>query len=92
MNKTNLSTTIDALGELKAEIAHLQAKEKALKEALEGLEPGSYDGERFRLSISVANRDTLDMAAVREHLSKQFIRAHTNSLEVRTLRTTARKD
>ena len=90
MTKTNLSTLIDDLGTLKAVIANLLIEEKALKEALADLAPGSYEGEQFRLSVSVTERDTLDMAAVREHLSRQFIAAHTNTVEVRTLRVAAR--
>lgn len=88
---SNLAATIDALGELKAQIAALQYREKALKETLGDLSPGAYDGNRFRLSISVSNRETLDMDAVREKLSPQFIRAHTNVTSVRALRVTARK-
>jgi hypothetical protein len=88
---SNLATTIDALGELKARIADLQAQEKELKDALGDLEPGSYDGQKFRLSISVSDRETLDMEAVREKLTPQFIRAHTNVTTVRALRVTARK-
>lgn len=91
MTTTNLTATIDALGELKAKIADLQDQEKALKDALGDLEPGAYDGERFRLSVSVSDRETLDMDAVREKLSPQFIRAHTNVTPVRALRVSARK-
>ena len=54
MTKTNLSTIIDDLGALKAVIANLLIEEKALKAALEDLAPGNYEGEQFRLSISVA--------------------------------------
>jgi hypothetical protein len=88
---SNLAITIDALGELKARIADLQEQEKALKDALGDLEPGPYDGQRYRLSVSVSDRETLDMDAVREKLSPQFIRAHTNVTSVRALRVTARK-
>ena len=87
---TNLQQIIDAYGLLKAELAELNLREKALKEALADLTAGSYEGERFRLSISESERETLDMAAVREHLSRQFIRAHTNVTPVRTLRVVAR--
>lgn len=90
MTATNLQTTIDALGMIKAEIADLLKVEKQLKDALAELSPGAYEGERYRLSISVADRETLDMDAVREHLSRQFIQAHTNVTEVRTLRVAAR--
>jgi hypothetical protein len=90
MTKSNLSATIDALGDIKAQIADLTAKEKALKDALADLTPGAYEGELFRLSISQSDRDNLDMKAVREKLSDQFIRAHTTTTTVRSLRVSAR--
>ena len=90
MTKSNLVTTIDALGELKAQIAALELKEKELKKALGDLKPGAYEGELFRLSISETERETLDMKAVREKLSPQWMRAHTNVTNVRTLRVSAR--
>jgi hypothetical protein len=87
---TNLSKIIDDLGALKAAIANLEAEEKALKQALADLPAGAYEGEVFRLSISETERETLDMKAVREHLSRQFIQAHTNVTAVRTLRVASR--
>jgi hypothetical protein len=42
------------------------------------------------LSISETVRETLDMEAVREKLSPQFIRAHTRETPVRTLKVVAR--
>ena len=88
---TNLQATIDALGELKARIADLQLQEKSLREEIVSFGVGAYDGTLFRCTVSVTERETLDMAAVREKLSPQFIRAHTNVTEVTTLRVTARK-
>jgi len=87
---TNLSKIIDDLGALKARIADLETQEKALKQALADLTPGAYEGDLFRLSVSESERETLDMKAVREHLSRQFIAAHSHSTPVRTLRVTAR--
>jgi len=87
---TNLSKIIDDLGVLKAQIANLEVQEKALKQALQDLPAGAYEGEVFRLSVSETERETLDMKAVREHLSRQFIQAHTNITPVRTLRVVAR--
>lgn len=87
----NRAAIIDTLGEIKAQIADLKAYEDELKAQLADLAPGAYEGELFRLSISVSDRETLDMEAVREHLSRQFIQAHTNVTEVRTLRVAARK-
>lgn len=86
----NLNKVIDELGNIRAQIAELTAKEKAIKESLEGLKPGAYEGDLFRLSISQSVRETLDMKAVREKLSPQFIAAHTNRTEVRTLKIGAR--
>ena len=87
---SNLTRIIDDLGALKARIADLENQEKALKQALADLGPGAYEGDLFRLSISESERETLDMKAVREHLSRQFIQAHTNVTPVRTLRVVAR--
>lgn len=90
MTKTNLTSLIDSFGVLKAKMAELAIEEKALKAALAELDPGAYEGELFRLSISVADRDNLDMKAVREKLSPQFIAAHTTTTSVRTLKVSAR--
>ena len=59
-DENNLSTIIDELGALKAEIADLPAREKSMKEALGDLEAGSYEGERYRISVSDRDRDTDD--------------------------------
>jgi len=90
MTKTNLSATIDAWGELKAEMAALELREKALKAALADLEPGAYEGEQYRLTISDSIRESLDMKAVRAHLSRQFIAAHTRETPTRTHKVVAR--
>ena len=87
---SNLTRIIDDLGALKARIADLEAQEKALKQALADLSPGAYEGDLFRLTISESERETLDMKAVREKLSPQWMRAHTNVTNVRTLRVSAR--
>jgi len=87
---TNLTQLIDDLGSLKAQIAELLIREKQLKASLDELAPGAYEGEQFRLSISETVRETLDMEAVREKLSPQFIRAHTRETPVRTLKVVAR--
>jgi hypothetical protein len=87
---TNLEKTIDDLGTLKAAIAELETQEKALKAALADLAPGAYEGTLYRLSISESERSTLDMKAVREKLSPQFISAHTTITAVRTHKVSAR--
>jgi hypothetical protein len=91
---TKLTTEerVDLLGELKAQIASLEAKEDQLKKLLvEDIGVGAHEGSLFRVSVSVSTRETLDMEAVRNHLSPQFIRAHTTVKEVTTVRCGARK-
>jgi hypothetical protein len=84
---SNLEPLIDALGDIRARIAELEKKETEIKNALKELEPGAYEGERYRLTVTLADREKLDMEAVREKLSAQFLRAHTTVFPVRTLRT-----
>ncbi len=76
---SNLATVIDRLGVV-----------KALKENLYTLDPGPYEGDLFRVTVSHSTRETLDMDAVREHLSRQFIQAHTRTTSVTVVRVTAR--
>jgi len=88
----NLTSTIDALGHIKAQIADLKAQEEALRAVLVEQGPGAYEGELFRATVSESERAVLDMAAVRAKLSQQFIRAHTSYTEVTTVRVAARSN
>jgi hypothetical protein len=78
---TNLSATIDAYAAIKLEIDSLEKTRKAMKAALDELAPGTYEGERYALTVAATSTDRLDMDAVREKLSPQFIRAHTTTTE-----------
>lgn len=89
MTKSNLSN-IDRLGEIKAKIAELKKEEEALRDEIVALGVGTHEGDLFRVSVSITERETLDMAAVREHLSRQFIQAHTNITSVTTVKVVAR--
>jgi hypothetical protein len=96
MNITTIEA-IDLLGALKAQIADLESQEKALKSRLSSLAPGAYEGDLFRLSISESVRQSPDAALkakieelVEEHVSRQFVAAHTNKTDVRTYRVVAR--
>jgi hypothetical protein len=87
---TNLSKIIDDLGILKAQIADLAKQEKALKDALTDLAPGTYAGDVFQLSVSESERATIDQDAVRAAMSHQWLTAHTKVTPVRTLKVAAR--
>ena len=87
---TNLSPIIDDYATVCAQIAELERQKAKLKKELLFLEEGSHEGDKFILTVSLSERSTLDMEAVREKLSPQFIRAHTTTTPVVTFRTKVR--
>lgn len=89
---TTLSRTIDDLGHLQAQIAELTKRADVLKAQLKSRGDGAYEGGLFRVTVSTTERETLDMAAVREKLSPQFISAHTNVTKVVTVKVSARNN
>lgn len=91
MSDDLISSTIDELGNLKAQIADLKKREDELKDILESAGVTKAEGDLFRVTITESVRETLDMEAVREKLSPQFIRAHTKETKYVTVRVTARK-
>lgn len=82
---------VDQIGILKAAIAPLEKKLKALQDELKGQGPGRYEGEQYDATVSTYSVDRLDLAAVRAKLSPQFIRAHTIESEIVKLSVTAKK-
>jgi N-methylhydantoinase B/oxoprolinase/acetone carboxylase alpha subunit len=86
----NLTSAIDRLGNVKAQIAALKKEEDELKAVLIENGVGAYEGEVWRATVSVAERSNLDLDAVREKLSAQFLRAHTTYTEVTSVRVVAR--
>jgi N-methylhydantoinase B/oxoprolinase/acetone carboxylase alpha subunit len=86
----NLTSAIDRLGDVKAQIAALKKEEETLKAVLIENGVGAYEGDTWRATVSVAERSNLDLDAVREKLSAQFLRAHTTVTEVTSVRLTAR--
>jgi hypothetical protein len=82
---------VDSIGRLKAQIAPVLGTLKTLEAALKEYGEGRYLGQQYEATVSVHDRSTLDMAAVREKLTPQFITAHTSTSEVTVLKVTARK-
>lgn len=87
-----IADRIEKLGLLKAEIARLEAREKELKDDILEAGVSVFESPHFKATVTRSERETLDMKAVKEHLSPQFIKAHTKVTEVVTLRITERKD
>ena len=100
MTRTNLSAIIDELGQIKAAKAAIEARENVAKKALADLEPGSYEGELFRLTITAPEREQLSdelkgrikdvVNAFRATLSRQYLAAHAPTVATRTLTVRAR--
>ena len=100
MTKTNLTATIDALGQLKAQLAELKTQEDALKAALADLAPGNYEGEEYRLSVTAPEREKPSdelkarqkeaLEAFRATLSHQYLTAHAPMVAVPTFTVRAR--
>lgn len=81
---------VDRIGTLKAQVAAQMDELKALEAELKAGGEGRYQGDLFEATVTISERDTLDMKAVRAKLSRQFIAANTTTTEVTTLRVTAR--
>lgn len=83
---SNTAKLIDDYGLLCAQIADLELKKKALNKQIVELGVGAHEGDFFRVTVTKSTRCTLDMDAVREKLSRQFIQANTKETEVTTVR------
>jgi hypothetical protein len=81
---------VDRAGLLQAQVAELDAELRAIKKQITELGEESVEGDMFRATVSTSERRTLDMEAVREKLSPQFIAAHTKVTEVTAVRLTAK--
>jgi hypothetical protein len=79
---------IDTLALIRKQIATLEKRESIVKaKIVSRFGEGYFEGDEFSATIIVADRDNLDMNAVRAKLTPQFIKAHTTTQEVTTVRT-----
>jgi Cdc6-like AAA superfamily ATPase len=97
MNIKNMHV-VDQFGHIKAQIADLEEQEKALRQQILALGEKEVEGDLFRAVVSVSARDGRDAAfkakieeLIEEHLSAQYVRAHTTSTDITTVRVSARK-
>jgi len=100
MTKSNLIAAIDAFGQLKAQMAELKQQEEALKASFADLDPGNYEGDLFRLSITAPEREKLSdelkeaikevVEQYRDGLSCQYRTAHIKMVRVPTYTARAR--
>jgi hypothetical protein len=85
-----IGSSIDNLGRLLAERAALDATITKLRKKLIELGDGAHEGELFRVAVYTQKRKTLDLAAVRKKLSRQFIAANTKVKEQVCIQCTSR--
>ena len=88
---------IDALGQVRAQQSALEEKEKQLKQDLLELTPGTYHGDRYKLTVIQPTtwRKKIDWETIARKLkaSQKLIDANTDELPpVRTLRTAVKDD
>lgn len=83
---SNIGPLIDDYGLLKAQEAELALKLKPIKDQIEALGAGSYEGDFYRVTVSESERANLNMKKARAKLSPQFIRANTTYTPVTTVR------
>ena len=86
-----LAAAVDEIGVLKAAIAPLEAQLKAAQAKLKAVGDGRYEGLLYDATVFTSERSSLDLDAVREKLSVQFLTAHTRTSEVVTIKVTAKK-
>ena len=77
---------VNKLAEVRAEIAHLKEVEAEYVRAIKESGAGTYEGEEHYVVVSESERSSLDIKAVRKKLSRQFIKAHTTTTSVVTLK------
>lgn len=88
----NVLPLIDELARVRVMIAAAAKREDEIKTLLKPLGPGRHTTDTHTLTITESERDVLDMKAVREKLSEQFLRAHTSVTKYLTLKVTPRKE
>ncbi len=85
------AVAVDELAEVKAKIAALQEKEKALVAALKATGRDRIIGTLHEAVISLSERTTVDVKALRADLGDDLIAPYERTTMVETLKITARK-
>ena len=85
-----MTSIVDRIGALKAQIAPLEKSLKKLQDELKARGPGRYEGELYDANVFTQTRDLLDLDAVRAKLSTQFLTAHTRQSESTVVKVTAK--
>ena len=81
---------IDTLALIRKQIEKLESKEKKVRDKIVArYGKGYFEGDNYYALITVADRTNLDLKAVRAVLSENFLKSHTTTQEVTTVKTTS---
>lgn len=84
-------TAVDELGNIKAQIAVLEKREKALTDALKATGNDSFEGTLWDCTVSRSERESVDTKSLRADLGEDIIKDYVRTATVVTLRMTAKK-
>lgn len=85
------AVAVDELAEVKAQIAKLQEREKALVEALKATGMERIDGTLHTAVVSLSERRSLDTKKLTEDLGEDALAPYYRTTDVCTLKVTAKK-
>lgn len=80
MSKTSLTSAVDKLGHINAQIADLQAQAEPLREQLLQSNKPEVEGKLFRVVLSERTSKRLVSAKVRKYLTARQLKACTNEV------------
>lgn len=89
---TNLSTVVDSLGQIRAQIADLREREAALEEKLKAQGDGKHNGVFFRATVTSYDGTSVAWKAIALKFkpSAQLVTAHTSHPSIVRVDVTAR--
>jgi hypothetical protein len=90
LEKMSLREAVDALGFLKAQMAPLEDRERALSDRVKSFGVAEAEGELFRATVSTFPRQTLSKDAVVEKLGQKWVDGHSKTTEVTQVRVHSR--
>lgn len=89
---SNLAKLVDDYGTLCAAISDLEIKKSALRQSILDVGRGAYEGQAYRVTVSISERATIDYKTICAKLepSHQLVSAHTKVAEVSTVKVSGR--
>jgi hypothetical protein len=90
LNNLSVGQLIDELGQVKAEAAEIEQREKALKAELIARKVTEAEGALFRATVTEALRQSLDAEAIKAEMGERWYGIHCKVGVTTTVRVSAR--